>query len=522
MIDGDFLWGLTFALSVFGAALALPVTWLLLRRYRKSVIRHMNQRSAADTASTPFVASASQAERHPVSPDPQGIARGARRNIILVIAIGLLTGLGYATLYLTWNDMMSLHDLIFFTMLYSWVTVLGVWIVTRGARRWVWGSVGVYFALLVIEDQFAEGPPLNFLAIWVWYLIPTAAVILFLSRPLRGVGTLVLGAMMAAILGFFGVVGSDPLLLAWVELALGLGISDVFTAILAIQVAGFLIFLAVATGVVWLLSHWYRRNGFSDQMLLLGSVFLVFALDSSTSISSANWAAFGVGLLVYVGIGVIAYFSWLLLSDPPAPSGLLMLRVFSPRPQGYRLLDAITARWRHLGPVRMIGGPDLAVASVEPDEFLTFVSGRLRRLFIDSAEALSERMRSLDSRADPDGRYRVEEFFCFDDTWRPTVTELLRQSDAVIMDLRGFGPDNQGCIDEIELLKVELAMPRTVLLVDSETDRPLLDSALGTADDGPTLLMIDADADPDDAVMALITATAREPTAPGSRFSASD
>ena len=49
----------------------------------------------------------------------------------------------------------------------------------------------------------------------------------------------------------------------------------------SIQVAGFFISLAAAMAVVWLLSHWYRRNGFSDQMLLLGSVFLVFALDSS-------------------------------------------------------------------------------------------------------------------------------------------------------------------------------------------------------------------------------------------------
>ena len=171
-----------------------------------------------------------------------------------------------------------------------------------------------------------------------------------------------------------------------------------------------------------------------------------------------------------------------------------MLRVFSPRPQGYRLLDAITARWRHLGPVRMIGGPDLAVASVDPDEFLTFVSGRLRRLFIDKCRGLEvSGCEASTPMPIPTADSAFEEFFCFDDTWRLTVTELLRQSDAVVMDLRGFGPDNQGCLDEIELLKGELAMQRTVLLVDSETDRPLLDSALGTGltTGAPALLMID-------------------------------
>ena len=107
-------------------------------------------------------------------------------------------------------------------MMYSWVTVIGVWIVTGAPAEWVLGSTGIYLALLIIEDRFAGAPPFSSLRLWVWYLIPTAAVILFLSRPLRGVGTLVLGAMMAAILGFQAfrlvIVGSEPLLLIWVEL----------------------------------------------------------------------------------------------------------------------------------------------------------------------------------------------------------------------------------------------------------------------------------------------------------------
>ena len=175
-----------------------PVTWLLLRRYRKSVIRHMNERSPDGSSSPDRLRRFIEMRSHSIL---RG-SRGASDAISPRDRHRAAHRLGYATLYLEWNDMTSLHRLVFFTMMYSWVTVLGVWIVTGGRRIWVLGSAGVYFAFLVIEDLFAGAPPLNFLRIWVWYLIPTAAVILFLSRPLRGVGTLVLGAMMAAILGF--------------------------------------------------------------------------------------------------------------------------------------------------------------------------------------------------------------------------------------------------------------------------------------------------------------------------------
>ena len=133
------------------------------------------------------------------------------------------------------------------------------------------------------------------------------------------------------------------------------------------HVVGFFLSLALALPVAWALSRWYARHGFSDQMLLLGSVFLVFALDASLSIKSSDWGAFASGMLAFVVVGLLALAAYRLLYRPAAPpGGLLMLRVFSPYRGAQRLLDLINAQWRYLGPVRMIGGPDLAVASVEP------------------------------------------------------------------------------------------------------------------------------------------------------------
>ncbi len=89
-------------------------------------------------------------------------------------------------------------------------------------------------------------------------------------------------------------------------------------------------------------------------------------------------------------------------------------------------------------------------------------------------------MRSLEIRTDRDARYRIDEFFCFDDTWRSTVSELLAHSDAVVMDLRSFGPENRGSSHELELLASRGALGRTVLLVDQSTDRALLDTILAS------------------------------------------
>jgi hypothetical protein len=143
----------------------------------------------------------------------------------------------------------------------------------------------------------------------------------------------------------------------------------------------------------------------------------------------------------------------------------------------------------------MIGGPDLAVNNVEPDEFLSFVSGGTRRLFVSGPEDLAERVRSLEIRTDRDARYRIDEFFCFDDTWRPTVSQLLAQSDAVVMDLRSFGTQNQGSTHELELLASRGALGRTVLLVDQSTDRSLLDSILASEPGAidPTVVVVEND-----------------------------
>jgi hypothetical protein len=54
------------------------------------------------------------------------------------------------------------------------------------------------------------------------------------------------------------------------------------------------------------------------------------------------------------------------------------------------------------------------------------------------------------------------------------LKRLARDSDAVLMDLRGFLPDNQGCVFEINELLNVMPLDRVVFVVDATTDLAFL------------------------------------------------
>jgi hypothetical protein len=126
----------------------------------------------------------------------------------------------------------------------------------------------------------------------------------------------------------------------------------------------------------------------------------------------------------------------------------------------------------------LIGGTDLASTTIEPHEFFEFLNGRLSRAFIKSGEDLDRRLRESRATPDHDGLFRVEDFFCHDDTWRMTVSRLSREADAVLMDLRGFAPTNRGCVLEIEQLLASVPLRHIAFLVDHTTDIPLLEQTV--------------------------------------------
>jgi len=176
-------------------------------------------------------------------------------------------------------------------------------------------------------------------------------------------------------------------------------------------------------------------------------------------------------------------------SRPDRGPELLWLRRFKGGAPTRKLYSALQAQWRWAGPIHLIGAPDVAAQTIEPYRFLDFLAGRLKRHFVRSDRDLAERLDALDVARDPDGRFRVNEFFCSDTTWRTAVHALIQRAHLIVMDLRGFERD-EGVRQELAILAGAGGFARLVLFC-AERDRPVVAEALASVGPHPEPLMID-------------------------------
>jgi hypothetical protein len=312
----------------------------------------------------------------------------------------------------------------------------------------------------------------------------TILLVTFLWRPIRAVGPMVLAFLLVATIGTQAILwlasASDAVLRLAVRagLALGLDAQGVFWAL---QLAGMLVFAAAAG---WPLLQWigrrYQARRFSDQMITIDSLFLVFAVVQSLPLAASNGVAWLLaGVVAFAGCKAVATVAFRITGRPTAsPRTLLLLRVFRLGRREEHLFDRLRRHWQPLGGIRMIAGLDLVTSLVEPHQFLDFLPGRLDRRFVSGAADLAARIDALDNTADPDGRYRISEFFCRADNWQLTMRALASVTGAVLMDLRSFSSRNMGCVYEIGCLVNEVDLDRVLFLVDDTTDQGALRGTL--------------------------------------------
>jgi len=473
-------------------ALTLPVSWVLLRLYHRAVLRAM---AAVATGTDAQPAEAVPQPAAFSTPEPAARLRlrtvygpwwSAARYALAGLAFASIITLGFFVLF-----RFRLQPLYFLAVwwVFSWPVVLTVNFVVPSGWRMKWTTVLAYFVALAGFGQLAALTPLsplNPLAVaWLWSVLnlpPTVLLLAFFSRRVRAVGPLVLSFMTVAVagstLGFWAMFyrGAADKVIA---LTVALRMSVYWTLIggAALAFAGF-------GGLGWLLALWirrgYQRKGISDQSLALDAVWLLFAASDSIllALGGLRWALTGVvAFLVYK---LVARLGARLSSAHAAPrcTALLFLRVFALGKRSSLLFEAVTKPWRHAGSIQFITGPDLATSTVEPHQFLEFLTGKLAQLFISGQASLDRRMELLDSRPDADGRFRVNHFFCHADTWQGAVARLVRGSEVVLMDLRSFSPRNAGCVRELKELVNVTPLDRLVLVIDETTERSFLDETL--------------------------------------------
>ena len=381
---------------------------------------------------------------------------------------------------------------LFLAWIFSWPVVLSIGIVAATTRRAKVTTMAGYGLVLIAIGAIgmSRSPDLTWAQIvlsWALYnLPPTVLLLMFLSPRIRAVGPLILTFMFLALVGSdvaLTMVGSHGRLLSAVLRAtasVGLGGTAAFVAII---VAGFLIFAVVGWAALLWIGRRYQAKKISDESVTVDTIWLLFTMVHSVNLVLGRplWtfgalAAFGA----YKTITRIGFW-WLgrRKQDACKAPTLLVLRSFSIGTDSERLFDALGHHWRRVGSMQMIAGIDLVSRTLEPHEFLDFVSGRLSRRFVDGEESLALRMRERDVAPDRDLRFRVNEFFCYDDTWKMVLSRLVHESDAVIMDLRGFSRQNSGCVFELHELTRLVPLARVVFVTDRRTDEALLGEALG-------------------------------------------
>lgn len=365
--------------------------------------------------------------------------------------------------------------------LYAWPIIPTLLLTSVNDLRLKWLWISGYFAILFSIDIALSAFNLrtdpasgSLFFVWLTWMAPPTLLLLLLShRAWRSVG---LPAYFISI----------ALVTAWLLSTQGLACLAVASNTPELwrhyRWPLLILLTAVLVGsAVWTLNrlaHRYRQKQFSDQMFTLDSWWLVITLvEIVVQFDATQGASVSIILawFVYKGLahGLLTTYR---TTEKPAP--LLLLRVFGHRRRSRRLLDQVGQRWRFIGPINLIGAPDLAATNIEPDELLQFWAFRLRKLFVTDRKDLHARLTSLDAQPDPDGRYRINEFFCYDNTWKDTVRALATQSEVVVMDLRGFGAQQQGCRFEIEMLIESIPLSKILFLVDNSTDVNLLQQLL--------------------------------------------
>jgi len=419
-------------------------------------------------------------------------ARSLRAAAVIYATGGLVYALILAT---PWMIIASngffLRRVLWLLVCYAWPIVLAVSLVVA-TTRWKTCCIACgYFVLLSVVALYVlvQNPGLSIGQLVFFWLFANAAgtvlLLTFLHRRVRAVGPLVLAFMVAGVAGAFFPIeiarNSEGLLRGLVVVGNVLGLGA--TALLVfMHVVGFAVLGVLGWWLLGLIGRCYRAKRLSDQSLTIDALWLLFGVVQPITFAYEGWGWIVTGLVACASYKLVTLAGFALCRrrvscETNAPM-LLLLRVFALGRRSERFFDAFTKWWRRSGSISLIAGPDLVTAVVEPHEFLGFISGQLSRQFVQDEADLERRRAVLDRQPDPDGRFRVNEFFCYADTWQMTMRRLAKESDAVLMDLRSFSRAHHGCLYELEQLLNIVDLERVVFLVDATTDRPFLEETL--------------------------------------------
>ena len=510
--------GIIFLVLLIALPLAFLTSIALLRLYRRAVIRGMRkhanneQRESLQQGATSPPLEPIKTELNMTVHDSGAektakpvanrfyadLLRAPWRAATIYAVAGFCYALALTIVFLSaTGNKFQLSSFLMLFWYYAWPVVVTICLVAAGTWHTRFVIALIYFLCLVplLTLTLFTTPSVGWGQILILWLLTNLVALLvlvaFLNRRIRAVGPLVLTFMIIAVTGSVIlpiVVGIDSRLLRpAVSLGRFFGL-DGGSVFIALFILGFILF-----GVIgWLMVQWignlYRQKKVSEQSITIDAIWLLFGVFQSIGLIFEGERWFVASLMAFVVYKIVSwvgftYFGYKASTSRKSPN-LLLLRAFSLGSRSERLFDVLGMHWRYLGSIRLIAGPDLATTTMEPHEFLDFLSGKLARRFIDTPQTLDLRISEIDNQPDRDGQFRVNDFFCYDDAWKMVLSRLISTSDVVLMDLRSFSSQNSGCIFEINELINTVALEGMLFIIDDTTDENFLRRVLQEAWDG--------------------------------------
>lgn len=475
---------------IVSVVLSCVAAWIIARRYRHRMQQLMRAPHAGESQ-------APVAEAAPDGPPPLPVSladnrSAGRRLTMLLIALSCLISLSSSCIW--WalkfpGQPLTPRGVAVVALVYLWPVVPGLALFWRWSRKrlfaamllWVTAIFGVLLwefdlllALKFVLLEIALPLVLLFLiflgsatrAIAPWLLMPAAVLV---SSVLAGLEALTYMAER-----------ESPLLKSLIAPLEGLpGWSGVFIV--------FALFMLLSAIIAWwpmrmlgrALGQAYSRKWLSDLLVVFTGVWAFALTDRALTLSTEAGAKAFAMYLPLLWIPAV-----MLLAGHRRRTGraltLLVLRVFQRDQQARSLFDHVVERWRLSGNTVMIAGTDLADRTLDASDIFQFLDRRLAERFVVSPADVARRIDAFDMAADIDGRYRVSECYCHDTTWQDALHALVRYSDVVLMDLRGFQAHNAGIRYELTTLAQAARELRVVVLTDSRTDRAAVQEAIAS------------------------------------------
>lgn len=482
---------------IVAVLLAVAVAWVVAWLYQRRMLSLM--RSGAPVSADGSAAQVAPADTSGPAQwgdrvDLPANQRAHSRLMLLIGALALLVGLTQAELALrfiyTGKDF-SLNRLLVLGAVYSWPMVLG-W---GMARRWSWlrtlGGVAVYMGAMALLVMWRSNGAQTLASVSGWLAGQVAipmivALLVGASGRIRAVAPYLLPAAMV-------LAGSSVFALQIMASTVEHPPGWLISLVESIGANASMILLVL---LPWLLLAWpvyllgrkladaYRAKRFSDLSYLIAVYWFVILFASAVpGMGDVGLVAF-VELLAWLWIPIAFILFRPRLAPPADPPTLLVLRVFQHDALVEKLFDQVIERWRLTGNTVLIAGTDLISRTLDPDDLFTYFSGHLADRFVADSAHLARHLAELDLKPDPDGRYRVNEMYCFDSTWQAALAALVHRSNVVLMDLRGFQVKNLGCRHELGVLAHEANVKRVVVLHDAATAREVAEADIAQAPAG--------------------------------------